>query len=199
MSNGIVNGRVALFPLHTVLFPDCTLALQIFEQRYLRLVKDCLRDGHGFVVVLISEGREVGTAPEIFATGCYVDVIDWNTLNNGLLGITVRATRRVHITQPGAQHDGLLTADAADVFDEALTPVTADDFSDLVDVLKNLVQHPYVSAQQLQCHYHDCEDVCNKLAYLLPVANTLKQTVLESASLHARMARLRDLIQHLQN
>ena len=52
--------RSALFPLNSVLFPGCILPLQIFEQRYLRLVKTCMRDNHGFVVILISVGKEVG-------------------------------------------------------------------------------------------------------------------------------------------
>ena len=32
-----------LFPLSTVLFPGGTLALRIFEPRYLALVRDCTR------------------------------------------------------------------------------------------------------------------------------------------------------------
>jgi Lon protease-like protein len=52
--------ELPLFPLQTVLFPGGRLPLRIFEQRYLGMVKACLRDGTLFGVCLIREGREVG-------------------------------------------------------------------------------------------------------------------------------------------
>ena len=51
---------IPLFPLSAVLFPGGLLNLRIFEQRYLDLVRDCSRNGSGFGVCLILEGREVG-------------------------------------------------------------------------------------------------------------------------------------------
>ena len=42
--------KLPLFPLDTVLFPGCTLDLQIFEARYLDMVSSCLKAGHGFGV-----------------------------------------------------------------------------------------------------------------------------------------------------
>ena len=60
--------RLPLFPLDTVLFPGCALELQIFEARYLDMVSQCLKAGHGFGVVHILDGREVGAAPTAFAS-----------------------------------------------------------------------------------------------------------------------------------
>jgi uncharacterized protein len=40
-----------LFPLHTVLFPGGDLPLQIFEVRYLDLMKRCEQSGEPFGVV----------------------------------------------------------------------------------------------------------------------------------------------------
>ena len=40
-----------LFPLNTVLFPDCILDLQIFEARYLDMIGRCMKQGSGFGVV----------------------------------------------------------------------------------------------------------------------------------------------------
>ena len=36
---------LALFPLNTVLFPGCTLDLQIFEARYLDMIGRCMKKG----------------------------------------------------------------------------------------------------------------------------------------------------------
>ncbi len=63
--------NLALFPLNTVLFPDCILDLQIFEARYLDMIGRCMKQGSGFGVVCILEGEEVGTAAQGYAQiGC---------------------------------------------------------------------------------------------------------------------------------
>ena len=63
-----------LFPLQTVLVPGAALGLRIFERRYLDLVRDCGRDGHGFGVCLVLGRSESGDddapppAPAAFGT-----------------------------------------------------------------------------------------------------------------------------------
>ena len=49
--------EVALFPLHTVLFPGGPLPLRVFETRYLDMVSSCLKGERGFGVILIDEVR----------------------------------------------------------------------------------------------------------------------------------------------
>ena len=43
--------KIALFPLQTVLFPQGQLPLQIFELRYLDMVRRCERERTPFAVV----------------------------------------------------------------------------------------------------------------------------------------------------
>jgi len=193
------DNRSALFPLNTVLFPGCTLPLQIFEQRYLRLVKSCLRDNHGFVVILISAGKEVGDTPETYSIGTYVDIVDWEMLENGLFGITIEAKRRVRVTNPSALDDGLMTGDIETLPqpDEAdaenLAPIP-----DLVDTLKLLEQHPYIEKQAMEIDYSSVQDICYKLSQLLPVDPLIKQSLLEINDTAEKIDRLRDLIQRMQ-
>ena len=52
--------ELRLFPLRTVLFPGMALPLEVFEQRYRRLVSECVDASDPFGVVLIREGVEVG-------------------------------------------------------------------------------------------------------------------------------------------
>lgn len=191
--------RVALFPLHTVLFPGCTLPLQIFEQRYIRLVKNCLQNECGFVVVLISAGKEVGDQPDVFTVGCYVDIIDWESLDNGLLGITILGKHRVQLTNPCALDDGLLMAEVKALHDNSNDSLQLlDEYPDLVDTLKHLERHPFIASQQMQFDYQNCYDVCNKLSYLLPTSNQVRQSLLEMDALEQRMQMLRTTIAQLQ-
>ncbi len=56
-----MNDRdLPIFPLNTVLFPNASLPLQIFEERYKAMLRDCSESDSRFGVSLIREGVEVG-------------------------------------------------------------------------------------------------------------------------------------------
>ena len=173
--------------------------MQIFEQRYLRLIKTSLQNEQGFVVVLISAGKEVGAQPDVFSIGCYVTITDWEALDNGLLGITIQGQHRVRISNPCAQHDGLLMAEAEVLHDDSTHEAALlEEYSDLVDTLRHLEQHPFTASLKMKFDYSSYSDVCNKLSYLLPVTNQVKQSLLEMDSLEQRMQMLRSAIAQLQ-
>ncbi len=172
--------RHALFPLDTVIFPGSILPLKIFEQRYLKLIKDCMKQQSGFITVLISEGKEVGATPQIYRTGCYVEIVDWESLENGLLGISVQARHRVHLSHSSVRDDGLLLAET--------TPLTStlDDnpplpsaFKPLADTLKELLEHPFAARYKDKVDFNNTADICYRLSELLPISNKQKQLLLE--------------------
>ena len=61
--------ELRLFPLHTVLFPGMPIPLNVFEPRYLQLVRECMESGEPFGVALIREGPEVGGYADPHAVG----------------------------------------------------------------------------------------------------------------------------------
>jgi Lon protease-like protein len=191
--------RHALFPLNTVLFPGSILPLQIFEQRYLNLVTDCMKQQTGFVVVLISEGKEVGATPQIYCTGCYVEIIDWESLENGLLGISIQAKYRVHLSNSSVRDDGLLLADATAV-DSTLdnNPVLPDAFKPLSDTLEQLLNHPFAERYKGKVDFDDTADICYRLGELLPISNKEKQLLLESETTEQMLDQLALHINALQ-
>lgn len=189
----------ALFPLNTVLFPGSILPLKIFEQRYLRLIKDCMKQQDGFVTVLISEGREVGAAPQIYSTGCYVEIIDWESLENGLLGISVQAQYRARLSHSSVRDDGLLLADATPIrstLDDKLTLPPA--FKPLSDTLKELLEHPFAGQYKDKVDFDNTADICYRLGELLPISNKQKQLLLESETTEQMLDQLALHINALQ-
>jgi len=50
---------IPLFPLNAVFYPDGHLALQVFEVRYLDMIRKCIAAGLPFGVVALSHGSEV--------------------------------------------------------------------------------------------------------------------------------------------
>ena len=179
--------KQALFPLHTILFPGGILPLQIFEQRYLSLIKDCMKQETGFVTVLISEGKEVGAAPQVHSTGCYVEITDWESLPNGLLGVTIQAKYRVRLSRCTVRDDGLLLAETTP-FASTLESAQQDEsslpevFAPLADTLKQLMEHPFAQHYQQAIDYNNVAEVCFRLSELLPIGNREKQQLLETES-----------------
>jgi len=94
MSGGI---EIPLFPLNAVLFPGGSLPLRIFEARYIDLVRNCMRSGDGFGIVLIVEGPEAGGPAQTCDVGTYARIIDFSQQPDGLLGIHAVGERRFRI------------------------------------------------------------------------------------------------------
>jgi len=160
-----------------VLFPGARLSLKIFEQRYLTLIKDCLKQDAEFVVVLISKGQEVGVTPEIFSVATCAHIVDWDQLEGGILSITVEGRERVAISKASGAMGELLWAQAQPLEDVERGLQALDD--ELVSLLKKLEQHPLVQAKGSVIDYESLTSVMWGLASLLPIDQLQKQHLLE--------------------
>jgi len=83
-----------MFPLGSVLFPHVPLALHVFEERYRALVRDVLRHGQEFGVVLIERGAEVGGGDTRFGVGTVARVVEALALPDGRWQLLCLGARR---------------------------------------------------------------------------------------------------------
>ena len=197
MTNSLIT--LPLFPLHTVLFPGSILQLKIFEQRYLDLVKDRMKNNHGFVVVLINDGNEVNDTPTIHCIGTYVEIIDFETLENGLLGITIKAQYKVFVSNTTAQHDGLLKGETKIISEtDDTSPESLEKRHHLIRMLETLVDHPLLKAQYSDINYQSLSEISYRLSEFLPTSNINKQTLLEIERVEERLNKIQLLIEQLQ-
>lgn len=90
--------RLPLFPLHTVLFPGGVLPLHIFEERYRTLI----REDRDFGVVLIREGREVNSIPEIHQVGTIALREKVEEFEDGRFAVFCRGERRFRVLEVDA-------------------------------------------------------------------------------------------------
>ncbi|GAC1317837.1 MAG: LON peptidase substrate-binding domain-containing protein [Thermoleophilaceae bacterium] len=83
----LVSERFPLFPLGLVLVPSEVVPLHIFEERYRRMIGECLAENTEFGIVWLSEQglRDVGCGARI------TEVLD--RLDDGRLNILVEGTR----------------------------------------------------------------------------------------------------------
>lgn len=91
--------KLALFPLHTVLFPGMPLPLHIFEPRYQEMIETCLSHQTPFGVVLIRSGPEVGGPAEPHAIGTSASISRVERLPDGKMNIEVVGQERIKILE----------------------------------------------------------------------------------------------------
>ena len=188
-----------LFPLNTVLFPGCVLDLQIFEARYLDMIARCMKQGTGFGVVCILEGSEVGDAPQNVATvGCEALIRDFQTQDNGLLGIRVEGGRRFNVLSTELQRDQLLSAEVEWLDEIPEQPLQEEDL-DLLALLKALAEHPMVAALNMSTEVQGQQSLANQLAYLLPFAEEDKLDLLQVDDPQQRLDGIQVLLDELQS
>jgi Lon protease-like protein len=116
--------EIPLFPLHTVLAPGIALPLHIFEERYRRMVRDCLDASRPFGVVLIRAGTEVaprdGSAQElaIAGVGTFAEIREANRYADGRWDVLVVGTGRFLVREVRADAAPYLVADVEAYPDE---------------------------------------------------------------------------------
>ena len=187
-----------MFPLNTVLFPGCTLDLQIFEARYLDMLGRCMKQGEGFGVVCILEGQEVGEAASRFAAvGCEALIRDWQQQPNGLLGIRVEGGRRFHVNSAEVLRDQLTLAEVEWLHDEPERPLRPE-HADLAALLNALAEHPMVQSLGMGGEVDGQQALANQLAYLLPFNLKEKLHLLTLPTPDERLAFLQGLLDQLQ-
>jgi len=89
--------RLPLFPLHTVLFPETTLPLHVFEPRYREMIGRCLEHDESFGIALILDGDEVGGHVIPRRVGTEASIIACQRSVQGEYDIVVEGQRRFTI------------------------------------------------------------------------------------------------------
>ena len=90
-----------LFPLSNGLFPDGRLVLQIFEVRYLDLIKQCQREQQPFGVVMLHQGREVQQAGVVETPGtwgCLAHLESVEEVQPAVLRVVCRGGQRFQLS-----------------------------------------------------------------------------------------------------
>ncbi|WP_281558276.1 LON peptidase substrate-binding domain-containing protein [Thalassomonas sp. RHCl1] len=179
--------KIPIFPLPVYLLPGGITQLRIFEQRYLNMVKNA-NETHGFVIAYVLDNARMSK------WGSWVDIIDFDSDEEGLLNITVKCQRLVSISATTKQADKLLFG--------TVTPMehwqeSADrrDCHFLQQQLKWLFNE-YDALQQLYptCYFERADWVCARWLELLPVKFEDKSFFARRDSFHMAVAFLNALL-----
>ena len=194
--------HIPLFPLPLVVFPGGRLPLQIFETRYVDMVKRCLREGSGFGVIMITEGDQVlrdteQQLPSVSRCGTYCSIVDFDELPNGMLGIMAEGVKKFVIRDEYEQVDRLMMGDVEFLPDESPADMP-DEQEHLSSLLESLMSHEAVQRLGLGCDMTQAGEVGARLTELLPCPNEFKQRMLEIKDPLIRLGELDKMVDAIQ-
>jgi Lon protease-like protein len=173
-----------LFPLNTVLFPGGLLPLKIFEQRYVAMTKECLKDDRPFGVCLLTQGSEVAQrdtgadATQFARVGTLARITSWDMPQLGILHVKTEGSTRFQVQSHSVQPDGLLVAQVTAIPAEAKAALPAT-FQSLATLLQRMIEHAGPEHFAGVAALDDSSWVGHRLAELLPLPLPIKQSMLE--------------------
>lgn len=181
--------NIPIFPLSSITFPGGYMPLRIFETRYIDMVKDCVKNNTGFGISL-SKPNNI----DYYDVGTYCKISDWEQMDDGLLGITIRGKYRYRITNSGVQSDGLIRADIEHMDEPSFVDVPKE-LMPYSDFLKNILeQYPKFYHDEAPKYFTESGWVGSRLAEILPMPLNEKQVILEIEDYLVRLYRIKDYI-----
>ena len=151
----------------------------------------------GFVITFIQnniDNNEIGFAKK----GSYVEIIDFNNLPNGLLGVTVKCTNKVEIKNICKLDDGLNIGEISPIIEpEVDDQAVLAEHPELINILSQLLRHPEIEKLSLDIDFDSANSVSNHLSGLVPFTGEQKQKLLEAFDASQRFSILDSFISKL--
>ena len=191
--------RVPLFPLQTVLFPEATLPLHVFEPRYREMVGRCLEHGEPFGVCLILEGEEVGGTAVPHRIGTEAAIIASQRYRDGRYDLVVEGRRRFEVlsldrSRAYLRADVRFLDEPAGPSDLGLPEAVAKLFEGVLESLElsgvAVVDETWRDLDPVALAY--------KIAAVLPVEDDVKQEILEAPDATSRLRIIAEVLMHLR-
>ncbi len=199
-SSNAVN--IPLFPLTNGLFPDTLLRLNIFEVRYLDLIKKCEKNKTPFGVVFIEKGSEVqaaGNTPSFLKVGTLAHVQVVNKVQPGLLQIECLGGLRFELESYALGAYGVWYADVKYLLEDTVVDIptklqtVADKLGQVVSQAQKMDRDgdlPFNPPYRLD----EAGWVANRFADLLPIPTVEKHELLAQDDPVARLGLLAEKI-----
>ena len=189
-----MKNNLPIFPLGLVALPGSIQSLQIFEPRYINMIKTCMSENHGFVIVLQNNNADFGISKK----GTYVEIIDFNNLPNGLLGITVKSENKVSIKNIYQLEDGLHVAEIKPEIDpEVDNQALIAEYQEIINILSQLVKHPKINELPIKVDFNSADSIAYHLAGLIPLSMSQRQNLLEAFDASQRLSILSKYIEKI--
>lgn len=174
--------ELPLFPLTAHILPGGRLRLRIFEARYSRLVKHCMAEQSPFVICMFDANAGKSSCDYLLSYGTLVNIVDFEMLDDGFLGITVEGAQRVKINSYHTEKDGLNIGQVTTLEPWPETPIDASK-QVLKERLKEIFgTYPELGELYQQRNFDDLSWLCQRWLEILPLDVHTKQQLVQQES-----------------
>ncbi|WP_144208708.1 LON peptidase substrate-binding domain-containing protein [Shewanella donghaensis] len=166
--------KLPLFPLSICLLPQGFTQLRIFEPRYKRLVTESLKSGEGFGLCMLNSNNE------LMPIGTWVHIIDFEMLEDGLLGISLEGKQRFKINNFDVESDGLKRGDVSLIADWPQTDIKHKQLYLSETLQEILEQYPQHLSHYKQDDFKNLSWVCQRWLEIMPISAEEKYQCINS-------------------
>jgi len=190
---------ISIFPLSNfIIFPNTTVPLNIFEPRYIEMIKDSMKTNQmiGLVQPKISGNNSILDLHEV---GCLGKITNFRDTSDGRYMIDLNGITRFEITKEIKSTKPYRICETSyDSFELDLVPEKKKlKFSDLESIFKDLKllfkKKGYIINWK-SLEKQDLNETINALAMASPFSLEEKQILLESKNLEARKDKISEIL-----
>ncbi|WP_299569509.1 LON peptidase substrate-binding domain-containing protein [uncultured Shewanella sp.] len=163
-----------LFPLSICLLPKGFTQLRIFEPRYKRLVTESLKSGDGFGLCMLNSNNE------LMPIGTWVHIIDFEMLDDGLLGVSIQGQQRFKVNDILIEDDGLKRGNVSLIPDWPSSNIVPHQ-QYLSETLQQLLeQYPTHLSHYNESDFDNISWVCQRWLEIMPITAEEKYQCINS-------------------
>ena len=186
---------IPVFPLEGVIyFPKTNLPLNIFEERYLSLVDDCIKNDK-----LMGMVQSKKDTTEVYKVGCLGKISEYKRSKDKRLIINLTGICRFHIKME-INNDKLyreFEVDYKKFYKDVLDPekiALAYDKLSFMEKIKKFFEKNGLMINWKEFEKLDETQKVNTLAMIAPISNEEKQKLLETVTLNDKTNTLLDIV-----
>lgn len=193
-----MNSNLKLFPLNTVLFPGMTIPLSIFQERYKKLITECIRDEEPFGVLLLRNGLDTDEKIEdLYSIGCTARIINALPQQDRTILISSRGEKRFRLLEI-RQKEPFLIGKVDYPVDE-ISDLPKNLVSDLQEGYKQICSFKYMiegSFEREIIFPKNLGQLADKIASSATgiVENEKLQSIIESFDIYNRATKVNEII-----
>ncbi|MGS0825494.1 LON peptidase substrate-binding domain-containing protein [Shewanella sp. 0m-8] len=181
--------KLPLFPLQICILPGGFTQLRIFEPRYLRLVKESLLDNSGFGACMLDIDNKT-----LLPLGTLCKIVDFETLEGGLLGVTIKGIKRFELGTYVIEADGLKKGQVTLLPSWHSQPVEEQQKKYTTILKEILTEYPEHLRHYKNENFNDLTWVCQRWLEILPLPLADKQYCIAAKDHLLALSMINDVI-----
>ena len=190
--------KIAIFPLNNaIFFPRTILPLNIFEDRYIQLIKDCMKENGMFGMV--QPKSKTGISSEVYNIGCLGKISSLSETDDKRLIITLSGIIRFRIKNELKKEKLYrnFEVDYSEFFtdlDEKKNNVLSVDKKNLLDKIKIYFQKINYPIEYKQLLKLSLDQVVSTTSMISPFSSEEKQKLIETVEIKDKVKTLGEII-----